>query len=176
MAGHSKWKQIKDKKAKSDAQKSKMFGKLGRFLSSEIKKAKGDVNAPNVRAAIEKARSENMPNDTIERAIKKGTSDGAAQMDTLVYESYGPGGVALIIVALTDNRNKAAAEIKHILTEHGAELAAEGSAAWAFSRNAGVWEPTMTLPLSDEDGEKLSALVDALEGNDEVQEVFTNAA
>jgi transcriptional/translational regulatory protein YebC/TACO1 len=97
-------------------------------------------------------------------------------MEAITYESYGPGGVAIIINALTDNKNKAAGEVKHILSEAGCELAAIGSASWAFTRNPdGSWVPNMTTPLSDEDYEKLEKLVDELEDNDEVQEVFTNA-
>ncbi len=176
MAGHSKWKQIKDKKAKTDAQKSKMFGKVVRLITAEVKKAKGDVNAPNVRMALEKAGEVNMPKDTIDRAIKKATEAGGADMETLTYETYGPGGVAVIIVALTDNRNKAAQEVKHILSEFGAELAAAGSAAWAFEKKGPVWEPTMTTELSPEDEAILTSMVEKLEENDEVQEVFTNAA
>ena len=119
---------------------------------------------------------ENVPNDTIDRAVKKGATDNSAAMETIVYEAYGPGGVAILIEALTDNRNKAAQEIKHILSLHDIAMAAPGSASWAFTKvPTGGWQATTTCPLEDADIEKLSTLVEALEGNDEVQEVFTNA-
>ncbi len=175
MAGHNKYSKIKHIKAKNDAQKSKNFGKLVRFITVEAKKSDGNLSSPGLAAAIAKARGENMPNDTIDRAIKKAITDNSAAMETIVYESYGPGGVAILINALTDNRNKAAQEIKHILSNHNLELAAPGSASWAFTKTANTWSPTSTMPLEDTDIEKLTALVEELENNDEVQEVFTNA-
>jgi YebC/PmpR family DNA-binding regulatory protein len=175
MAGHNKFSKIKHQKAKNDAQKSKAFGKLVRYISVEAKKSKGDVKSPGLALAIEKAKKENMPNDTIDRAIKKATTDNSATMENALYEAYGPGGVAILIEALTDNKNKAAQEVKAILARHGSELAGQGSAAWAFTKNHEGWQPTTTIPLEDEDIAKLEALVNDLEENDEVQEVFTNA-
>lgn len=175
MSGHNKYSKIKHIKAKNDAQKSKNFGKLVRLITVEAKAAKGILTSPGLAAAIEKARSENMPNDTIERAIKKATTDNSAAMESIIYESYGPGGVAILIEALTDNRNKAAQEVKHILSLHGFELASPGSASWAFQKTNNVWEPTSTMPLEDADIESLQKLVEALEENDEVQNVYTNA-
>jgi YebC/PmpR family DNA-binding regulatory protein len=179
MSGHNKWSKIKNKKAVTDAQKSKMFGKLVRLIAAESKRVKGDINSPSLRTAIEKAKEANVPSDNIERAIKKGQGGEGGDMEQITYEAYGPGGCALIIEALTDNRNKAAQEIKHILSKNGYELAAPGSAAWAFEKisvtSGGGWEPKNTLPISEEDGAKLEALINELEENDEVQEVFTNA-
>lgn len=177
MSGHNKWSKIKNKKAVTDAQKSKIFGKLVRFVAVESKKAKGDVNSPSLRAAIEKAKEANVPSDNIERAIKKGTGGEAGEMEQITYEAYGPGGCALIIEALTENRNKAAQEVKHILSKNGYELAAPGSAVWAFSKQASEseWTPKNTVPVSEEDSGKLEILINELEDNDEVQEVFTNA-
>ncbi len=176
MSGHNKWSKIKNKKAVTDAQKSKVFGKLVRFIAVESKKAKGDINSPGLRTAIEKAKEANVPSDNIERAIKKGTGGEGGEMEQITYEAYGPGGCALIIEALTENRNKAAQEIKHILSENGFELATPGSASWAFEKQIGSgWLPKNTTPISDEDGEKLNILIEELEENDEVQEVFTNA-
>ena len=176
MSGHNKFSKIKHQKAANDAKKSNVFGKLVRFITVEAKKAGGNLKSPGLALAIEKARKENMPNDTIERAIKKATTDNSAQMENIQYESYGPGGIAILIEALTDNRNKAAQEIKAILARHGAELASPGSAAWAFSKGSdGIITAATTMPLEDEDIEKLHALVEALEENDEVQEVYTNA-
>ena len=96
-------------------------------------------------------------------------------MESITYEAYGPGGCALIIEALTTNRNKAAQEVKHILSDSGFELAAPGSASWAFTKEAGEWKPNMTVPVSEEDGKVLEDLIEKLEENDEVQDVYTNA-
>jgi YebC/PmpR family DNA-binding regulatory protein len=175
MSGHNKFSKIKHQKAKNDAQKSKIFGKLVRFITVEAKKAKGNMKSPGLALAIEKAKKENMPNDTIDRAIKKGSTDNSATMENIVYESYGPGGIAILIEALTDNRNKAAQEVKAILAKHGAELASPGSASWAFKKTHEGWVANSTMPLEDVDIEKLQSLVEELEENDEVQDVFTNA-
>jgi YebC/PmpR family DNA-binding regulatory protein len=175
MSGHNKFSKIKHLKAKNDAQKSKVYSKYVRLITVEAKKANGNLTSPGLATAIEKARSENMPNDTIERAIKKATSDNSAAMETIMYEAYGPGGVAILIEALTDNRNKAAQEIKAILARHDIALAAPGSASWAFHKEGQEWKPTTTTPLEDTDIEKLTSLLEALEENDEVQNVFTNA-
>jgi YebC/PmpR family DNA-binding regulatory protein len=177
MSGHNKWSKIKNKKAVTDAQKSKIFSKLVRFIAVESKKAKGDINSPGLRTAIEKARGANVPNDNIERAVKKGVGGESGEMEQITYEAYGPGGCALIIEALTENRNKAAQEIKHILTKNGFELAVPGSASWAFEKKMGSqeWIAKTTTPISEVDGTKLDVLIEELEENDEVQEVFTNA-
>ncbi len=179
MSGHNKWSKIKNKKAVTDAYKAKVFGKLVRMITVESKLAKGDVNSPGLRAAIEKAKAENVPSDNIERAVKKGLGSEAGESEQITYESYGPGGCAILIEALTDNRNKAAQEIKHILSKNGFELAAPGSAAWAFTKNPPgsetKWTPNMPMKIFESDVEKLSSLIEELEENDEVQEVFTNA-
>lgn len=96
-------------------------------------------------------------------------------MEAITYEAYGPAGSALIIEALTTNRNKAAQEVKHILSEFGFSLAAPGSASWAFVRENQEWKPATTVPISEEDGKILESLIEKLEENDEVQDVFTNA-
>ena len=175
MSGHNKYSKIKHQKAKTDAQKSKVFTKMVKLISTEAKKSGGNLRSPGLANAIETAKKDNVPNDTIERAIKKATSDNSAAMEIVTYESYGPGGVAVIIEALTDNRNKAAQEIKHILSQHGSELAAPGSASWAFVKTHEGWVANTTTPLEDADIELLGKLVEALEESDEVQDVFTNA-
>lgn len=175
MSGHSKWAQIKRQKGAEDMKKSKLFGKIGSLIATESKKSNGDVNSPGLRMLIEKAKKENMPKDTIERAVKKGAGGEADVMEALTYEGYGPGGCALIIEAFTGNRNKAAQEIKHILSKNGGALAAQGSALWAFTKTEEGWEPNSTIPLSDEDGATLSTIIDDLENNNEVQDVYTNA-
>ncbi len=177
MSGHNKWSKIKNKKAVTDAQKSKIFGKMVRFIAIESKKAKGDVNTPSLRAAIEKAKEANVPSDNIERAVKKGIGGEGREMEQITYETYGPGGCALIIEALTENRNRAAQEIKHILSKSGYELAAPGSAAWAFKKqtDSSEWLPQNTVTISEENETKLQTLIEELEQNDEVQNIFTNA-
>ncbi|MFA6143022.1 MAG: YebC/PmpR family DNA-binding transcriptional regulator [Candidatus Omnitrophota bacterium] len=175
MSGHNKFSKIKHLKAKNDSQRSQHFGKLVRLITVEAKAAKGNISSPGLAAAIEKARKENMPNDTIDRAVKKAVTDNSAAMENIIYESYGPGGVAILISVLTDNRNKAAQEIKHILSLNNFELASPGSASWAFQKTPEGWAPTSTMPLEDADIELLSKLVEDLENNDDVQEIFTNA-
>ena len=173
MAGHNKWTQIKRQKGASDGKRAQLFGKLSRMISSQVKVSNGDRNSPLVRAAIDKARAADMPVDTIERAISKATE--TKDLETIVYEAYGPGGAGLIIECLTDNRNKSAQEVRHILSKNGFAMAGIGSVMWAFQKEAGEFKPTMTVPISDEDSELLGKLVDELEANDEVQEVTTNA-
>lgn len=187
MSGHNKWSQIRRQKGKSDGEKSKIFGKFAKLISDEARKAGGNRNSPSLKAAIDRAKAENMPNDNIERAIKRATESKTA-MESITYEAYGPGGCALIIEALTDNRNKAAQEIKFILSKHGFALAGMGAAMWAFRKNTPPPTPssteegrqerlvaTTTVPLSEPDLALLQKLVEELEDNDEVQEVFTNA-
>ena len=173
MSGHNKWSQIKRTKGASDAKKSQIFGKLSRMISVQVKLAKGDLKSNAVISAIEKAKAIDMPKDTIDRAISKATE--AKDLETIHYEAYGPGGVGIIIEALTDNRNKAAQEIRHILSKNGFALGAIGSVMWGFQKEEGELKPTMTIPVSDEDMTTLEKLVNDLEASDEVQEVITNA-
>jgi len=175
MSGHNKFSKIKRLKAKNDAQKSKLFSKFVKLITVASRIAKGNTSSPELRSAIEKARSFDVPNDSIERAIKKASEKSGAEMESIIYEAYGPGGAALMIEALTDNRNKAAGEVKHILVEHGSVLAAPGSASWAFTKTTEGYMPNTMAPISEEDGAKLDSLIEALEDNDEVQEIYTNA-
>ncbi len=179
MAGHNKWAQIKRQKGKTDAQKSKAFSKFSRLITVEAKKtgasgSAGGAQSPALKAIIDRARAINMPNDAIDRAIKKATEPSAA-MESAMYEAYGPGGCALIIDTLTDNKNKAVQEIKHILSRNGYELAGMGAASWAFEKTHEGWIPNTTLPLGDEDLAKLDIIVSELEDHDDVQAVYTNA-
>lgn len=174
MAGHNKWSKIKRQKEKTDGQKSKVFGKLVKLIQVEAKKAGGNVSSPGLKAAIEKAKSFNVPNDNIERAIKKSSEAGESEL--VVYEAYGPGGCAMIIECLTENKNRANQDVKTILARNDLAMAGIGAASWAFTHNPGEeWIPTSTIPLSEEDGEKLSKLIDDLEESDEVNDVYTNA-
>lgn len=173
MSGHNKWSQIQRQKGASDAKRSQLFGKLSRMISSQIRAAGGDINAIPVRSAIEKARAADMPIDTIERAISKATE--SKELETILYEAYGPAGVGIIIEALTDSRNRAAQEIRHILDKNGFALGGIGSVMWNFQKIDNELQPTMTIPLNAEDSKILETLIDELEANNEVQEVITNA-
>jgi len=177
MSGHNKWSQIKHKKDISDAKKSKIFSKLARFISVESKLS-GGKESPGLRAAIEKAKKVNMPKDVIERAVKKG-SEPSSHMDAITYETYGPGGVGIIIETLTDSKNRTAQDIKHILSKNGFALGGIGSVTWGFQKEKTpegiIWKPNMLVPVSDTDLEFLEKLVEELEENDDVQDVYTNA-
>jgi YebC/PmpR family DNA-binding regulatory protein len=137
MSGHSKWHSIKHKKAVVDARRGQQFTKLARAISVAAREGGGDPDGNSALAlAIQKARDASMPKDNIERAIAKGTGEGAdgAQIETVLYEGYGPGGVALLIEALTDNRNRTSADIRHAFTKHGGSLGEPGSVAYLFDK------------------------------------------
>ena len=178
MAGHSKWAQIKRQKAVTDAAKSRVFSRFAREITLESKKVAGNASSPSLAAIITRAKAANMPKDNIDRAIAKGTSAGGLELEQVAYEFYGPGGVAMIAVAVTDSRNRTTQEIKHLLSKNGYELGTPGSAAWAFKKlpdgRYEANEPKMEAAGADE--EALSALLTLLDEYDDVQEVFTNAA
>ncbi len=175
MSGHNKWSKIKNKKGAEDAKRSNLFSKLSRQIIAESKKCNGDLTSPSLITAIDIAKKENMPKDTIERAIKKGTDKDTLALENVTYEAYGPGGTAIIIEGLTDNKNRTAAEVRHLLSKRGIELASQGAASWAFSKNEGKWIPNTTIPVSESDGEKIGDIIDELEELEDVQDVFTNA-
>jgi len=140
MAGHSKWKQIKRKKAVTDARRGAAFTKLIREITIAARQGGGDpAGNPRLRTAIEAAKAENMPWDNIDRAIKKGAGglDGV-QYEDVTYEGYGPGGAAILIQATTDNANRTVAEIRYLFTRHGGNLGAANSVAWMFDRKAQI--------------------------------------
>ena len=174
MAGHNKWTQIKRQKGANDAAKGIAWGKLGKKIALESKKANGDVNTPTLRALIESGKKINMPKDTIDRAVAKGISNDN-ELESITYETYGPGGCAIVIDCLTDSRNRAAQEIKHLLSEMGLALAAPGSALWAFQKTGEGYTPTTTVPLSEEDDAKLMEILEKIDAYDDVQELYTNA-
>lgn len=175
MSGHNKWSKIKHKKAATDAVKSKVFSKHAAIIAMEVRKAGGDANSAGVLAVVERAKKDSMPKENIERAIAKGSGASGAALEEVIFEAFGPGGVGMIITAVTDNNNRTAPEIKHIFTKAGYQLGAPGSAMWAFTKTSEGYVPTNPLDISDEDGEKLSTLIETLEDNDDVQEVFTTA-
>lgn len=177
MAGHNKWSKVKHKKAVTDARKSKEFSKFSKLIMMESKQAGGDRSAPGLKAAIEQAKQASMPMDNIERAIQRGVGVTNGSLEEIVYETYGPGGVAILIYALTDNRNRTASEVKHTLTKHGYTLAEPGAASWAFTKSDdGNYTAHTTMELAPESQEKLEKLVNALEELDDTQAVYTNAA
>lgn len=176
MAGHSKWAQIKRQKGANDVVRSALFAKLARRITVESKRAKGDVNAASLRASIDIAKAANMPKENIERAVAKGSSPDANTLETVVYETYGPGGAAIIIEAVTDNRNRTSQEIKHLLSTNGLSLASPGSALWAFEKTAEGYAPQTTVKLPESEDASLMQLMQEIDAHDDVQEVYTNAA
>ena len=235
MAGHSQFKNIMHRKGRQDAQKSKLFGKLAREITVAAKLGLPDpsMNA-RLRAAIIAARVENMSKDSIDRAIKKASGSDAEHYDEMRYEGYGPGGVAVIVEVLTDNRNRTAGEVRAAFTKSGGNLAETGAVSFMFDHvgvveyDAGVasadavleaasdagaedvvssesgheiytaqdslrdvakaleakfgeprkaalvWKPQNTVPVNDEQGEKLFKLIETLNEHDDVQNVYAN--
>jgi len=136
MSGHSKWSSIKHKKALKDARRGKLFTKFIKEITVAARMGGGDVNAnPRLRTAVTTARQNSMPADNIDRAIKKGTGDlEGVTYDEVTYEAYGPGGVAILVQTLTDNRNRTVADLRSIITKHGGNLATAGAVSWMFQK------------------------------------------
>lgn len=157
MAGHSKWKQIKRKKAVADARRGAAFTKLIREITIAAKAGGGDPDGnPRLRTAIDAAKAENMPWDNIQRAVKKGTGElEGVQYEEVTYEGYGPGGAAIFIEATTDNANRTVAEIRFLFSRHGGNLGAANSVAWMFDRKAQI---TVDATTADEDATLEAAL------------------
>jgi YebC/PmpR family DNA-binding regulatory protein len=236
MSGHSKWSSIKHKKGAADAKRGKLFSKLARAIIVAAREGGGDPSANlALQNAIEKARSYSMPKDNIERAIARGAGagEGGEQYDAVSYEGYGPGGAALIVEGLTDNRNRTAADVRFLFSKFGGSLGTPGSVAWMFERkgvvvvpgeadedevtlaaaeggaedvrdDGGVWQvvcdpsdlvavrqaltdagievdsaelsmlPKNLVEVEVDQARSLLKLVDALEENDDVQDVFFN--
>jgi YebC/PmpR family DNA-binding regulatory protein len=143
MSGHSKWSTIKHKKAATDAKRSKVWTKLIREITVAARLHGGDAGAnPRLRAAIDKGRGANMPNDTIDRAVKKGSGElGGVTYEEVLYEGFGPGGVAVLVEATTDNRNRTVGEIRHTFERYGGHLGASGSVHWMFRKRGLVHVP-----------------------------------
>jgi YebC/PmpR family DNA-binding regulatory protein len=166
LSGHSKWSSIKHKKGAVDAKRGKLFSKLSRAIIVAAKEGGGDpANNLALQNAIEKARSYSMPKDNIDRAIAKGSgADADADaFETIVYEGYGPEGVAVIVEALTDNRNRTAADVRHVFAKNGGNLGATGAVAWQFDRRGvvvvsgdGVDEEELLLVAADGGAEDIS--------------------
>ena len=151
MAGHSKWSKVKRFKGAIDAKRGKIFSRLSKEISIAAKTGGGDPTAnPRLRSAIQTARDQSMPNDNIERAIKRGTGEGSegVALDEIVYEGYGPGGVAVIVEAATDNKNRTAAEIRSIFSKHHGNLGSSGSVSYMFHKKGQIIVPRASI---DED-------------------------
>jgi YebC/PmpR family DNA-binding regulatory protein len=236
MSGHSKWSSIKHKKGAADAKRGKLFSKLARAIIVAARDGGGDPdNNPTLATAIQKARDASMPKDNIQRAIDRGTGAGAdsAAIERILYEGYGPAGVAILVEALTDNRNRAGAEIRFAFSKHGGSLGEPGSVAWIFEKKGAIvvdgnrygeddligaidagaedvredgeqlrvlsdpsdlsavrealegsgveiesaglaTEPKSTVEVKGHDAERLLKLLDALDEQDDVDEVFAN--
>jgi YebC/PmpR family DNA-binding regulatory protein len=236
MSGHSMWATIKHKKGAVDKARGKLFNKLARQLEVAARAGGGDPDAnPTLRTAVQKAKGAQMTNDAIDRAIKRGTGEGdAGTYESIMYEGYAPGGVALLIDVLTDNRNRTGAEIRGVFTKHGGSLAEPGAVSWQFARrgvvlvdgaadedelmmvaleagaddvadDGGTWrvtcDPSTTFDVRDaleaagfvvasadspmvsenlvpvatvEDAKKVLRVVELIEDNEDVQDVFAN--
>ncbi|XKT75313.1 MAG: YebC/PmpR family DNA-binding transcriptional regulator [Patescibacteria group bacterium UBA2103] len=176
MAGHNKWSKIKRKKEVTDGKKSQVFSRHAKLIAVASKAAGGDVTDPGLRSAIDNAKADQMPKDNIERAIAKGTDKDAASLESITYEFYGPGGLAFLVETLTDNRNRTAQEIKHLLSKRGFALGEPGSASWAFTKQGMEWVPNSPMELAESDEDSFDALMEELEDHDDVQDVYCNRA
>jgi YebC/PmpR family DNA-binding regulatory protein len=200
MSGHSKWSSIKHKKGAADAKRGKLFSKLARAITVAARDGGGDIEGnPSLGTAVQKAREASMPKDKIQKAIDTGTGAGvdAANYEHVIYEGYGPAGVAVLVEALTDNRNRASAEIRHAFSTHGGGLGEPGSVAWNFEKKgvvvldadrysaleaAGIaidsaalaTEPKSTVELTGKDAERMIDLLDVLDDQDDVDQVYAN--
>lgn len=175
MSGHNKWSKIKHKKAVTDAVKSKVFSKHSALIAMESRKAGGDVNSPGLAAAIVRAKKDSMPKDNIDRAVAKGAGGGGETFEEVVFEAFGPGGTAIIITAITDNNNRTSQEVRHVFTKQGFQMGTPGTASWAFTKTSEGYVPNNPMGLNDADGEKLANLVEALEEQSDVQDIYTTA-
>ena len=164
MAGHSKWANIKHRKSRQDAARGKVFSKLIREITVAAREGGEEANNPRLRAAVLNAKAENMPAVNIERAIKKGTGDlEGASYESAIYEGYGPGGVAVFVEALTDNRNRTVSEVRHLFSKYNGGMAESGAVAWVFDQQglisvpkAGVEEDDLMLVALDAGAEDIA--------------------
>lgn len=186
MSGHNKWSQIKVKKGAEDAKRSKLFSMLVRGITMEAKKARSNREAPHrmmrdeapgLKAIIQRAKDANMPSDNIERAVQKGFGGEADNFEEVIYEAYGPAGTALIIVGITDNKNRTTSEIKHLLSQNGGSLGGIGSTTWTFDKQAdGNFVAQNLIPLfNEEEKNKLLNLIEKLEEYEDIKIIYHNA-
>lgn len=179
MSGHSKWANIKNKKEKTDSQRGKIFTKIGREIAIAVKEGGADPNNnAKLRDVIAKAKANNMPNDNIARSIKKASGElGNVNYEECLYEGYGPGGIAVIVDVVTDNRNRIAAEMRHIFDKHGGSLGASGCVAWMFDKKGVI--VIERGALMDEDEVMMQALdagAEDFEAQEDAFEITTSPA
>jgi len=177
MSGHSKWSTIKRKKGAEDAKRGKIFTRLARDITLAARNGGDPATNPSLRMAIDKAKGANMPKDNIERAVKKGTGElGGGQVDEITYEAYGPHGVPILILCLTDNRNRTLADVRRVLNKLGGNMAEAGAVSWMFEQKGYI-----TIENSDHDPDELFLLAveagaEDVEIGDDIIEVYTASA
>jgi YebC/PmpR family DNA-binding regulatory protein len=176
MSGHSKWHSIKHKKGATDAKRGKLFTKFIKELTVAARTGGGDPDAnARLRKAISDAKAGNMPNDTIDRAIRRGTgAEEGVHYDEITYEGYGPGGVALLIESVTDNRNRTVAEIRHIFSKNGGNLAAAGAVAWMFEKKGYIVVEKTAKPEEELFDIVIEAGADDLRDDEDNFEIITS--
>jgi YebC/PmpR family DNA-binding regulatory protein len=177
MSGHSKWNNIKNKKGKSDAERGKIFTKLGREILVAVKEGGPDpASNSKLRDVIAKCKANNMPNDNIDRSIKKAAGEGnTANYEDITYEGYGPNGVAIIIETMTDNRNRTAGDVRHILDKFGGNLGTSGSVSWMFDKK-GVILVEKSVKMTEDElmMEAIEAGAENFEADEEIYEITTS--
>jgi YebC/PmpR family DNA-binding regulatory protein len=179
MSGHSKWSTIKRKKGAVDAKRGKIFSKLNKEIMVAARIGGSDPTGnPRLRAAITAARAENMPKDTIDRAIKKGTGelDGASNFEEIFYEGYGPAGVALLVESLTDNKNRTVSEVRHLLSKYGGSMGEAGCVAWMFDKKGVIAVNKDSVSEEDLMEVALEAGAEDLQTGESEYEVITDLA
>ena len=178
VSGHNKWSKIHRAKGIADQRKGREFSKLSQAISLAVRAGKsGDAQMnPSLRTYLEKAREMNMPKENVQRAIDRGLGkgEGGAALEEVIYEGYGPGGVAFMVLTSTTNRNRSLMEIKNVFDKFGGSLGSPGSAAYAFVMEDGQYKPTLRVPVDVAVGEKIDEMVAMLEEDEDVDQVATN--
>ncbi|MEK7151620.1 MAG: YebC/PmpR family DNA-binding transcriptional regulator [Patescibacteria group bacterium] len=173
MSGHSKWSQIKHKKGASDQKKGQIFSKLSKKISIAARSGTDPLANYHLQSVIDEARSFNMPKENIERAIKRASDKETIALDTVIIQAMGPSGIAIIIEAITDNKNRTINEIRHILIAHEVRMVPENSLNWMFNNN---WEPNTPIEATAELQQKIDTLLQVLDDNEDVENIYTNLA
>ena len=171
MSGHSKWSQIKHKKGVSDQKKGQIFSKLAKKISIATREGTDPAGNYKLQSAIEEARSFNMPRENIERAVKRASDKDAAALDEVIIQAMGPGGVAIIVEGITDNKNRTINDVRHILAENNFKMVPENSLNWMFGPG---WVPHTPLGLDQAAQEKLDKLFEDLDNHDDIENMHTN--
>lgn len=175
MSGHNKWSQIKHRKGAADQKKGRVFSKLSRLITLAARKGEDPESNLELKGVLEQARAANMPKESIERAIKKVSDKETNQLEELIIEALGPVGLNLIMIAITDNRNRTMAEIKKILSDHQAKIGQPGSVLWAFDKKGREFTPKYPLALEKEDDrEQIEKLLNTLDDHEDIQEIYSN--